>query len=246
MRKMYDSITAADIPANAAIVAGYVSGRYKWSNADWARFPHAVKVRIATQANVNDGHVLDVEPGDATPAQAPGWVHMRRLAGVVPTVYCSASTWDAVRNAFRSANVPEPLYWIARYDNRPELMAGAIAKQYINPPTSGGHYDLSIVADYWPGVENVMDAASVTQIVDAIKWQVLAGDWRFEGNRNPMDMAAQSVATGFANAAKLDAQAAHLDVLEQKLDTLTGLVSDLVHGGVTLTARGQIVVSASD
>jgi hypothetical protein len=60
---------------------------------------------------------------------------------------------------------------------------------------------------------------SVQEIVDAIKTQVLAGDWRFDGNRNPIDMQRQAVATGFENAQKLDA-------LLTKLDALTGTVSD--------------------
>lgn len=154
MRRMYDSITAADIPADAQMVAGYVNGTYRWSPGDWARFPNAVKVHIATQANVNDGHVLDVEQGDATPGQAPGWVAMRRAAGVDPTAYCNASTWPLVRAAFQNAGIPEPHYWIAKYDNVASVPAGAVAKQYIDPPAAGGHYDLSAVLDYWPGVDS--------------------------------------------------------------------------------------------
>jgi hypothetical protein len=153
MRIMHDSITAADIPRDARMVAGYINGTWVWSAADWARFPNATKVRIATRANVNDGHVLDVEPGDATPAQAPAWVKMRRAAGVDPTVYCNLSALPAVQAAFTAAGVAQPHYWVARYDNVATVPAGVVAKQYINDPASGGHYDLSAVADYWPGVD---------------------------------------------------------------------------------------------
>jgi hypothetical protein len=154
-RTMYDSTTASDIPRSARMVAGYLPpSRFAWSAADWARFPNAVKVRIAIFAHVNDGHVLDVEPGDATPAQAPGWVAMRRRAGVDPSIYCNASTWPTVRAEFRRRGVREPHYWIAKYDGVARLPAGAVAKQYANPPLHGrGHFDLSIVADFWPGVE---------------------------------------------------------------------------------------------
>lgn len=153
-RTMYDSITASDIPLTAAVVLGYVNGTYEWSTEDWARFPHAVKVRCATRANIDDGHVLDVETGDATPAQAPGWVVMRRRAGLTtPTVYCSSSAWPSVRAAFRAAGVAEPLYLIAHYDGDPTIPAGAVGKQYVDPPNSGGHWDLSAVADHWPGVD---------------------------------------------------------------------------------------------
>ncbi len=163
---MHDSITAADIPRDAHIVAGYVSGRYKWSPADWARFPNATKVRIATSAAVDDGHVLDVEPGDATPGEAPGWVQMRRRAGVDPTVYCNLGALPAVRAAFAAAGVAQPHYWVARYDNVPAVPAGAVAKQYCDPATSGGHYDLSCVADYWPGVDPAPVAVNINPLAE--------------------------------------------------------------------------------
>jgi hypothetical protein len=150
---MWDGVTAGNLPTNAQLVAGYLTGRYAWSAADWARFPNSVHVGIATQAQYDVGVVLDVETGDATPAQAPGWVTARRAAGIDPTVYCNSSTWPEVRAAFQSAGVVEPWYWIAHYDLQPTpLPAGAVAKQYQS--TAG--YDLSSVANYWPGVDHRM------------------------------------------------------------------------------------------
>lgn len=168
-RRMYDSTNAADIPTTAQMVAGYLApSPYAWSAADWARFPHAVKVRIAVRAYTDDGHVLDVESGDATPAQAPGWVQMRRAAGADPTVYCSASAWPTVKAAFAAAHVAEPHWWIAAYPGGgPVIPAGAVAHQYADPLTSGGHYDISAVADHWPGVDEggdvpLTDADAIT------------------------------------------------------------------------------------
>lgn len=156
---MYDSTVAADIPRRAVMVAGYLRPSiHAWSAADWALFPHAVKVRIGVSAQVDDGHVLDVELNLAAPVEAPGWVRMRRAAGVDPSVYCNASTWPEVRRAFRDQGVAEPHYWIAKYDNDARPIAGAVAKQYVDPPNgSGGHYDLSIVADNWPGIDEEDD-----------------------------------------------------------------------------------------
>lgn len=154
---MYDSVTASDIPRNAMMVGGYLNGTFRWSSADWELFPHAFHVGIATRADV-DGDVLDVEIGDATPAQAPAWVLRQRRHGIEPVVYCNASTWPAVRRAFALTGVREPLWWIANFDNVAELIPGTVGKQYINPPRSGGHYDKSIVAMTWPGLEQHVSA----------------------------------------------------------------------------------------
>ena len=150
-RTMYDGVTASKLPVSAQLVGGYVDGLYRWSAADWARFPRSVKVRIAVFASTNDGHVLDVEPGNATPAQSVDWVLMRRRAGADPTVYMNTSTWPTVRSSFQARRVAEPHYWVAQYDDRAVIPSGAIAKQYYNNDSLG--YDLSIVADHWPGVD---------------------------------------------------------------------------------------------
>lgn len=168
MRTMYDAVTPGNIPASAQMVAGYIDGRYAWRAADWARFPGAVKVRIAVFASTNDGHVLDCENGDATPGQCPGWVSRRRATGADPTVYCSLAAWGAVRNCFISAGVREPHYWIAAYPgNGPALYAGSVAHQYADP----GPVDISVVADYWPGVDGNHSALTkvAVAVVTAVK-----------------------------------------------------------------------------
>lgn len=157
-RTMYDSVTAAHIPRTAELVAGYDTGPYAWSAADWARFRGAVHVHISTRDGQYVGHVFDVEPGAGSIAGAVAYVRARRAAGVDPTVYCNASTWPAVRAAFDRAGVAQPHYWIAKYDGHAELLAGAVAKQYANPDVHrAGHFDLSVVADHWPGIDTEDD-----------------------------------------------------------------------------------------
>jgi len=158
MRLMFDAVTAANIPPDARMVAGYADTIKipQWTQNDWNRFPNAVCVTIVKKASSSWGHVLDVEPGDATPAEAPGWVVMRRKAGADPTVYCNASTWPSVRTAFQNAGVPEPWYWIAKYDDDPRIpdswiTARCVAKQYHGNDPRG--FDKSVVLDYWPGVD---------------------------------------------------------------------------------------------
>lgn len=217
MRTLYDSVNPAAIPSTAAMVAGYIDGMYAWRPADWARFPRAVQVRIAVFASTNAGHVLDIETGDATPVQAPGWVQKRRAAGADPSVYCSMSLWPTVRAAFAAAHVPEPHYWVAGYPGGgPIIPAGAVAHQYADPATSGGDWDLSVVADYWPGVDGGAVALLQPDDHPAIQSDletVLAGSWRFDG-RNPVDMWRQTVASVFAIQASLAALAGALSAEE--------------------------------
>jgi hypothetical protein len=159
-RIMYDSTDASRIKANLrdpAMVAGYIDAYSipAWTDKDWNTFPNAVKVRIAKKASTNAGHVLDVEPKLATPAQAPVWARMRRSSGFPhPCIYVQKSTWGQVQQAFRAANEPQPLYWIAHYNGVKELPVlngiRAIAKQYLGD-TNG--MDYSYVDDYWPGVD---------------------------------------------------------------------------------------------
>ena len=70
---MYDDVNLALIPANAPAVAGYVGGRWPTYGPMVAKFPHAKHLSIAISA-LENARCLDVEPGDATIAQAPGWV----------------------------------------------------------------------------------------------------------------------------------------------------------------------------
>jgi hypothetical protein len=189
-RILYDGINtdAHLIPANAQMVAGYVDGLYAWSDADWARFPNAVKIRIAVFADTNDGHVLDCEPGNNTPAESVDWVLMRRKAGVEPTVYCGRNTWwPQIRAAFAARAVPEPHYWVADYSTGQQIPSGAIALQYADM----GSYDLSVVADYWPGVDPAPTPAPLQE--DPVAYlldvqpdpnnkSVNQGIWRLEGN----------------------------------------------------------------
>lgn len=152
-RTMYDSVTVDAIPSGAAMVAGYVDGLYANIAQLKARFPHAVVVGIAVSSHTNAGNVLDVETGDATAQGAVAWVQMRRQAGADPSVYCNTSVFPSVVQAFKTAGVALPHFWLAHWDNAPTLINGAVAKQYANPSLTGHQYDLSVVADVWPGVD---------------------------------------------------------------------------------------------
>ena len=137
-------------------IAGYVNGRYAWSQAEWDLFPHADKVRIATRADVNDGDVLDVERYDASPDQTAGWIAMRHAAGLYrPTIYCSRSVIPAVRAGTGSYILGRDYdIWVADYTGQPHQVAApgqppamCAATQYES--TAG--WDATMVYDTaWP------------------------------------------------------------------------------------------------
>lgn len=143
---MYDSTVATDIPANVTDVAGYVDGSFMWQSAWWDRFPSARKTRIATIASTLDADALDVETGDATPAQTPDWVRKSRpQRGRLPWVYCNRSNRSAVENACSGLRYR---LWVSTLDGFVGMQPGALvaATQYAGENSgSGGHFDLSLV-----------------------------------------------------------------------------------------------------
>ena len=148
MRTLYDAITPENIPKDAVMVAGYTSGNWPTFPRLRAMFPNAILVSIAINAQ-HDAQVLDVERGDALPTEAPSWCLRQLARGQTPTIYCNTSTWPSVRAAFDSAKLSYPLWWRADYNGHAKLEMGEIAHQYADP----GPYDISVVADYWPGVD---------------------------------------------------------------------------------------------
>jgi hypothetical protein len=159
---MFDSTAPWAIPRDAGMVAYYVDGIYAWPPEWLDLFPSAVKVSISaigrTTAQVGDVEVGCIWP----PADAVPWVRRARAEGYDPTIYVNQrNDWGPTVQAFRDAGEPEPHWWVANYDGVREVPSGAVAKQFAHPGDggapvpweTGAHYDLSIVADYWPGVD---------------------------------------------------------------------------------------------
>lgn len=145
---MFDSTTPGEIPADAEVVAGYVDGLYRWSDADWARFPNAAKVRIAVFPTTNDGDVLDCESWDARPRECPGWLAMRMAAKPGRyAIYCNVSTIAEVRAA--CAGIPFD-WWAAHYTGVPHLEDGSVATQWTDHGPNGSNLDISLCAAGWP------------------------------------------------------------------------------------------------
>lgn len=155
-RFMYDADRPGDIPRDAEMVAGYMDGSWsKWDPAWWGWFPNSKHVTISAVGATWNVHVFDLEPQAIWPPEnvLPLMV-TARANGLWPSVYCNQNNhWLYIRQMFRMRGMPEPPYWVANYDGVAEIPPGAVAKQFKHPPQIGKHYDLSVVADQWPGVD---------------------------------------------------------------------------------------------
>lgn len=186
-RRMYDSTNPADIPRGTAVVGGYVNGIFGpahaafgvagWDAAGWARHAGAAHVEISVYPT-GEGNCGDVEPGCIwPPAEAVDYVRHCRADGREPSLYCDLNNWPAIRQAIQAAGLVEPHYWVALWDEVESIpWPDAVGKQYDHPPHSGGHYDLSLVVDHWPGVDSMTytppanDSQALEQTFNMIKW----------------------------------------------------------------------------
>jgi peptidoglycan hydrolase-like protein with peptidoglycan-binding domain len=91
---MFDSISADALPADGTYFAGYVDGEWADRDAIQARFPKATVLSIAVFPS-DDADCLDVETGDATPADAAAWYERQRARGITrPCLYADADTME--------------------------------------------------------------------------------------------------------------------------------------------------------
>lgn len=121
--RMFDSVVVTALPRDAAAVAGYVNGYYRtWPDVK-RLFPNAKKLSIAVTSLAN-ADCLDVEPGNASPADAPGWVKRQQKRGVKrPAVYCALSAAREVLAEIQKAGIKreEVRLWTAHYTHTAHL-----------------------------------------------------------------------------------------------------------------------------
>jgi peptidoglycan hydrolase-like protein with peptidoglycan-binding domain len=147
---MFDSINVADIPSTGMdAVAGYVGGNWPTFPALVKRFPHLPALSIAVNAS-QDAQCLDVEKGDATPADVPFWLdkQARLHPDRTPIIYTSASQIAAVRAA---AGRRRYLLWSAHYGSGQHICGscgypGADATQFDDHGAHGEHIDRTIMS----------------------------------------------------------------------------------------------------
>jgi hypothetical protein len=139
--QIYDSVTPSSLPGGKA-AAVYANGAYAASAGQVTG--HKSVLWIDTNGSNPGANVLDVEPGDATPAGAAAWAQ-QRLAHhphSVAIVYTMLSSWQAVKD--HVAHLPKAQqdnvrYWIADPTGVDHIVPGASATQWY----WGTHVDIS-------------------------------------------------------------------------------------------------------
>lgn len=122
---MFDDVTVSLLPSGYSAYAGYADGIYANLTAIRARFPNAHILDIAVRSSVN-ATCLDVESGDATNAQAVGWVKAQHARGLVkPIVYTSAGNAQALINELANNGIARDTYllWTAHYSGKSHICA---------------------------------------------------------------------------------------------------------------------------
>jgi hypothetical protein len=116
---MYDSTNVGTLPPGADAYAGYVQGAFQTFAALKRLFAaggaHLLSIAVFASG---DADCLDIETGDATIAQAPGWVKRQLARGAHrPCLYTSVSNMDALVTALGGAGIPrtEIRLWSAHY-----------------------------------------------------------------------------------------------------------------------------------
>jgi hypothetical protein len=152
-RTMYDSVTARHLPRHAQMVAGYIDGAYAWSAADWALFPNSALVSITVLGGSQVADVVDFETGNVSAAEAAAWAANMIALGRYPTVYVQESRINELQAAMGARGIHSFGLWRANWNGSADLYVNDTAHQYGNPLITGGHYDISVVRPYWPGVD---------------------------------------------------------------------------------------------
>jgi len=116
---MYDSTDVGVLPHGADAYAGYVQGLFPTFAALKRLFAasgaHLLSIAVFASG---DADCLDIEPGDATNAQAPGWVKRQLARGARrPCLYTSVSNMDTLVTALGGAGISRAAVrlWSAHY-----------------------------------------------------------------------------------------------------------------------------------
>jgi hypothetical protein len=139
---IYDSLIPRTIPASQGTVATYADGPGAVPASEVAGRKSVLWISVT--GGDYAASVIDVEPGNASPAGAANWARHRLSADphAVARIYTFINEWPAVKSAV--ASLPAQMqsrirWWIANPTGTPHLLPGSDATQWY----WGSHYDIS-------------------------------------------------------------------------------------------------------
>jgi hypothetical protein len=161
---MYDSISVSVIPHGSVAVAGYLSGNWPTWFSLRAAFPAAVRIPVAVRALpvypslVGRMACLDVEPLDATPAEAGPWARGEIGLGVKPCLYSAlkngmAQTEQSLAHWLGAGWRAKVFLWDADWTGSPRLDGGFDATQWSDHGPRGENYDQSVATRAFLGLK---------------------------------------------------------------------------------------------
>ena len=125
---MYDAITLDNLPSDGKYFAGYVGGNWVTYPQIKARFPGATVLSIAINAS-ETAQCLDIETGDAVPADAPAWVLHQKTPR--PCLYASVSTMNTLISILNTAGISRASVrlWSAHYTHSAHICGPSTCNQ---------------------------------------------------------------------------------------------------------------------
>lgn len=124
-KRMFDDVTLSLVPPKAEAVCCYVNGLYVNCHEAKTRFPHAHRLSISVTASDPHSRCLDIERGDATIEEAPGWFyeHQKVRPHEVPVFYTSVSQADELVAYLKAHGIGRREYdlFTAHYTFEPHL-----------------------------------------------------------------------------------------------------------------------------
>lgn len=150
-KRLFDSTDANSIPLSGwDALAGYISGNWQSFQPIRNRFPRAPVMSIATWYT-HDAMAFDIEKGDGTPDQAPGWLDRQYNRGLTkPALYFGGDI-----ATLRSYTGTRPFWWWTtngwlwntNKQTPPALTPGSDATQWQNHGPNGENVDQTIMSD---------------------------------------------------------------------------------------------------
>lgn len=121
---MFDSIDLSQMPAKIVrpdAAAGYTGGAWPTFPEIVRRYPDAHHLSIAVRS-ADAAECLDVEPGDATNEDVPGWIESK-AQGKRPVIYTFLSNAQVLVNYLAAHGIDREEYdlWIAHWTGKPHI-----------------------------------------------------------------------------------------------------------------------------